>query len=47
MTTVLWVVGVWFLASLPLAVFIGAVCRLNRIEGEEEWIADGGERMAA
>jgi len=47
MTTVLWVVGVWFVASIATAVFFGAVCSLNRIEGEEEWIADEGERMAA
>jgi hypothetical protein len=38
MTTVLWVLGVWLLASIPLALFIGQVCSLNRLEGEEGWI---------
>lgn len=38
MTTVLWVLGVWLLATLPVALFIGRVCSLNRLEGEERWI---------
>ena len=32
MTMVLWVLGVWFLASLPVALFLGQVCSRNRAE---------------
>jgi hypothetical protein len=38
MTTVLWVLGVWLLASLPVALLIGGLCSLNDLEGEERWI---------
>ena len=38
MTTVLWVLGVWCLASLPAALLIGGLCSLNGLEGEERWI---------
>ena len=40
MATVLWVLGVWSLVSLPAGLLIGSVCSLNRRAGEERWVAD-------
>ena len=39
MAIVLWVLGVWLLASLPVALFIGQVCSLNRPEDDDGGIA--------
>ena len=35
MATVLSILGVWLLVSLPFAMFIGSVCRLNRLDSDE------------
>jgi hypothetical protein len=40
MTTVLSVLGAWLLVSLPFAMFIGSVCRLNRLNSQELPISD-------
>jgi hypothetical protein len=35
MSTVLWVLGVWLLVSLPFGMFIGWICSLNGLDGEQ------------
>ena len=40
MTMVLWVLGVWLLVSLPVALFIGTVCSPNCFEDDQGWITN-------
>ena len=38
MMMMLWVLGVWLLASVPVALFIGQLCSLNPLARDEEWL---------